>query len=288
VLSARDGSVLVLTPPPTQDASAGAGQVLALSPSGRYAFRVVGGEADVIDMNTNTIAFRHNLPAADAQTAREVYSLLTEDSDGQIQLVGIRQPINRCIEVGRCTVDVIAWSSRSNAVRSVPVSPTLPYAPITAYGEHQVLVMLAPAPPHETAASQTPSVRTYDSVEAWRNAQRSASPDPAAAAASSNNPQRFAIVDIETMRITWMGLRSEAPAPSGGPSCTATIPVYGAYRGADLNGDLRFGANGEAATLLKPQRQAGTACEVSGDGAHLLVLAPPFAHLYSIDATARH
>ena len=122
-------------------------------------------------------------------------------------------------------------------------------------------------------------VSTYQDVEAWRAAQQAAQP------ADTEQPeQQVAIINFETMRVEWSGPRSQAPAPQGVANCVSDQPQRH-YRSFTVEpAILSLTLDRQTGALAAPARGAAAHCAVSADGARLVVLAPPFLHLYAVSA----
>jgi hypothetical protein len=206
----------------------------------------------------------------------ERYAFLAEPADDQLVVVGYQSN-------GQST-ELVTIDARSGRERRLRLENAQRFAQPMPWGSGQAIVTLQR--PQPAASDTPPTVETFSSVEefeASRQRTQQGARDVAAEGQSS------AIIDLETMQVEWTGPQAEAPPPRVGYRCG------GPFRAGRMRPPTRFMGIGSeprhalntaagAFVLETPERAAAASCAITGDGEHLVVVAPPFVHHYAIAA----
>lgn len=264
-----DGSVSVMT------TAGGEAMINALSASGRYALRYSGGEPQVLDLETNTVLYRHESqgpPEAGALRRRQMrFAFIAEPGNGQVLAVGYDWNVENDAN------ELVAVDVRSGRVHRLTVPNAMPHVVPQAWGADQALVTLQRPQPVEPPTA----VENYRTVEEYEAARERTRRDRQPVAPQAH---MVSLIDLTTMRVEWTGAFAEAPPPRRGHRCGMT----GRFGGLDFDytgipeAALQVVTTAGAFDLKVGQRGAAHSCAISGDGEHLVIVASPFVHHYAV------
>lgn len=266
-----DGGVSVMTTP------GGETIINSLSPSGRYALRYLGAEAQVLDLETNTVLYRHERPAPPApgtpRTRQTRFAYIAEPGNGQVLAVGYDWSLDNEGSV------LVVIDARTGRTQRLDLQNTIEHMLPTAWGDDQALVTFQQPP----AAAAPTTVENYSNVEEYEAARERARRERRP---TEPGAQLVGIVDLTNMRLEWTGAFADVPPPRRGHRCG--VATRFGYMDYDMPASARPGAQvattGGTFALKVGQRGLAQSCAISGDGEHLVIVAPPFVHHYAVSA----